>query len=301
MKIVVLCAKENKPLALDVVRLVKTLRLSVSAFAVGDRWQTEKRRLDELLASSSHIIVVLTEIAYSSSWLSFAAGFALGSERPLVLYRPSRNPPQAAFLSPFFLLLSLEDLSSFLEAESGEWHAVTDRRNARRELLELGVSFRGEAFADSVREGNAHAVDLFIRAGLPADTKDKKGVPVLCLAAREGYRSIVKRLLDSGASLDAQSEDRGNSALMDAVAGAHDLIVQDLIASGADLNLLSKDGQTALIIAVGKKNVLIARLLLEAGADAEIADKLGLSARKYAALFHDPPMISLFEEFPPRA
>lgn len=300
MKIVVLCAKEDKALAFDVMRILKASRSNASAFMVGEAWRSEKRRMDEVLAPASHVIVALSERSASSSWLPFVAGFSLGSERPLIIYRPSRKPIQEAFLAPFFLLLSLDDLASFIEAEASEWKAVSERREARRELLELGVSFRGESFAESVREGNAHAVGLFVRAGMPADTRDKKGVPLLCLAAREGNRAVAEQLLENGASIDLQSEDRGNSALMDAVAGAHAGLAEILIAAGAAVDLTSKDGQSALVIAVGKNNSKIAALLLAAGADPDLCDKLGFSARKYAKLFHDPAMTALFDRYPPR-
>lgn len=301
MKTFVLCDKDDRILASGVLKLLKTLSLPATAYSIGADWRDEKRRLDEVLASASHFIAVYTERSASSAWMAFLAGYALGSERPLVLFRPSRNPPQAAFLAPFFLVLSLEDLASFLETEQREWTAVADRREARRELLELGVSFRGESFAESVSEGNAHAVDLFIRAGLPADTRDKKGVPILCLAVRAGNRAIVDLLLDSGASVDAQSEDRGNSALMDAAAYGNGAIIEDLLEGGAALDLRSKDGQTALIIAVGKNDVASAALLLGAGAEADLEDKLGFSARKYAKLFHDPAMNALFDRYPPKS
>lgn len=301
MKIIVLCANEDKTLAVDMLRMMKTLRLNCAAYVLREAWRSEKHRLDEILAPASHIVAVLSETSSKSTWLPFAAGLSLGSDRPLVLYRNSRSPAQEAYLAPFFLLLSLEDLSSFLEAESSEWHAVAGRRQARRELLDLGVSFSGESFADSVRSGNTHAVGLFLRAGFPPDTCDKKGVPMLCLAAREGHGPIVDMLLDHGAALDLPSEDRGNSALMDAVAAAHDGIVQSLLSRGAAVDTQSKNGQTALVIAVGKNNATIAGLLLEAGADPDLSDKLGFSARKYAKLFHDPAMSDLMDRYPSRA
>jgi hypothetical protein len=301
VKTFVLCEKEDKNLASGILRLLKTLAVPASAFSIGQDWRDEKRRLDEVLTSASHFVAVYTERSAESAWLSFIAGYALGSERPLVLFRPSRNPAQAAFLAPFFLVLSMEDLSAFLETEQKEWTAVADRREARRELLELGVSFRGESFADSVREGNAHAVDLFVRAGLPVDTRDKKGVPVLCLAVREGNRAIVDLLIDSGAQVNVQSEDRGNSPLMDAAAYGNCSIMSDLLEAGAALDLRSKDGQTALIIAVGKNDVASSALLLESGADPDESDKLGFSARKYAKLFHDPAMNALFDRFPAKS
>ena len=81
---------------------------------------------------------------------------------------------------------------------------------------------------------------------------------------------------------------------MDAAqAGSADL-VRLFLEKGADPNLKSKDGQTALVVAVGRNDAEIARLLAEGGADPDAIDKLGLSARKYAALFKNPAILSLF-------
>jgi len=38
----------------------------------------------------------------------------------------------------------------------------------------------------------------------------------------------------------------------------------------------------------------VARLLASGGADPDLADKLGLSDRKYAALFKNPDILALF-------
>lgn len=277
---------------------MQTLGLDASAYALAEGWGWEPRRLDELLSPSSHLIVVYSPHSASSSWLPYVAGYSLGSDRPMVLYRPDEAPPVAVFLTPFFLISTSENLRSFLESERREWSIVSVHREARRELLELGVSFRGDSFAESVREGNVHAVDLFLRAGFPVDTRDRKGVPLLCLAVREGHKAVVATLLEHGVSLDLQSEDRGNSALMDAAAGGNDSLVQELLKHRPALDLRSKDGQTALVLAVGKNCLSVAQQLLEAGADPDLPDKLGLSARKYASLFHNAPMVELFSRYP---
>lgn len=298
MKTFVLCSREDKALAEGVLRMLRTLDLNGTAYAISDAWKAEHRHLDELLAPASHLIVVYSSASARSSWLPFAAGFSLGSDRPLVLYRSGNLPAVEPYLSPFFLVSSYERLQTFLEAEQREWTLIAARRDARRELLDLGVSFRGDAFADSVREGNVHAVDLFLKAGFSVDTKDRKGVPLLCLAVREGHRSLAGMLLENGAAIDLQSEDRGNTALMDAAASGKDELVADLLAHTPALDLQSKDGQTALVLAVGKNDKTVAAALLEAGANPDLADKLGFTARKYAQLFHDPEMVALFARFP---
>lgn len=299
MQTMVLCDKADKSLARDILMIYKNLKLQATALAVGADWQNERVRLDQQLGAATHLVVVYSSASVTSSWLSFIGGYSLGSDIPLVIYRSNRKGAIPLYLTPFFIVSGADELAAFLETESREWAAINERREARRELLELGVSCRGETFVESVIEGNLHAVELFLKAGLLPDTRDKRGVPLLCLAARENHRSVVSFLIEHGADVNLQSEDRGNSALMDAVSKSNIDMVHDLIAAGADVNLLSKDGQSALVLAVGKNDVPMAKVLLEAGADIDAADKLGFSARKYAKLFHDPSMTTLFEEYAP--
>jgi len=299
VKVFILCDKHDIPKAKNVLTLLTSLEMDAAAFFVGPRWRAERRRLDEIIAPATHFIAVYSEYSMASSWLSFLAGYALASGRLLLLFRPARYPVQAPFLAPFFLMLSTKDLAEFLQVERREWASVAGRRKARETLLERGFSFRGAAFAEAIAEGDAEAALLFIKAGLPPDTRDKKGVPVLCLAARTGNRGAIRLLIEAGANLDAPAEDRGNSALMDAVAAGHIQIAADLLAAGANANIKSKDGQNALVIAVGKNDRETTRLLLQNGAEADSPDKLGLSARKYAALFHNAEIVALFDASPP--
>lgn len=301
MKIAILCDGEDRALAGTVLRQLKTSNFPTEGYTVGAKWRIDRVRLDEVLASATHLVAVYTVHSVASAWLAFLAGYSIGTNRPLILYRPSRYPSQASFLAPFFLVLSADDLVAFLEAERKEWFQVSERREARRSLLELGISFRGESFAEMVQEGNSHAVELFLKAGLPADTRDKKGTPLLGIAARSGNRAMVDLLLDAGASVNLQSEDRGNTALMDAAAAGNEGLAKDLLRAGAAPNLKSKDEQTALVIAVGRNDTAFAALLLRFGADPDIPDKLGFSARKYAVLFHNSEMISLFDSLPRNA
>ena len=70
-------------------------------------------------------------------------------------------------------------------------------------------------------------------------------------------------------------------------------IVSYLIENGADLEVKSSNGQTAVVLAVGNKQNDCAALLLKAGADADSTDSLGLSARKYAALYGVTELLEL--------
>ena len=234
----------------------------------------------------------------ASGWLPFAAGFGYAKGSGIALYRVDPELPLPRILAGLPALDSLEELSAYFAIEKDEWTALESRRQARARLLEVGISCHADALAQCVADGDTKAVGLFIDAGFSPDTRDKHGVPMLCLATRNKHLAVAELLLDRGASLDLQSEDRGYSPLMDAAqAGAVEL-AKLFLGRGANPNLASKDAQTALIVAVGRNDAEISRLLLERGADPDIVDKLGLSARKYAALFKNPEILSLIGPLP---
>jgi len=284
----------------DEQRLVSMLEVlaasGIEAFGlkIGPGWDDlDQERLLERLAKASHFLVVAAPESWASSWFAFSAGYCLGRGAAFVLYRldPDRAFPR--YLEGQPVIDTPDELSAYFAVERAEWLLRERRRAARESLLEMGVSFHGDALAQCVSEGDTRAVELFIRAGTQPNVCDKHGVPLLCLAARAKHRVVAELLLDEGAQIDAQSQDRGYSALMDAARmGAADL-VDFFLSRGADPNLQSKDGQTALVIAVGRNDVETARKLLDYGADPGTVDKLGLSARKYAALFKNPAMLAL--------
>jgi ankyrin repeat protein len=76
-------------------------------------------------------------------------------------------------------------------------------------------------------------------------------------------------------------------------------IMDDLIKAGTDLNVKDKNGQTALIVAAGASREKMVEVLLKAGSDPDIPDSLGVSARKYANLFRNEVILSLFDTIAP--
>jgi ankyrin repeat protein len=191
------------------------------------------------------------------------------------------------------------EFSAYLTRESEEWTRNNSIKQARSSLLERGVPVTVESLGRCIAEKDNEAVSLFLQADFAADTLDKAGVPLLCLAARAGARDISALLLQAGASVNLKSHDRGGSALIDAALGKHSEILGDLLAAGADTDTKSKDGQSALIISVGLNDEAAVEMLLKAGANADDPDSLGASARKYAALFNRPGMTALFQKYAP--
>ncbi len=117
-------------------------------------------------------------------------------------------------------------------------------------------------------------VGILVKAGMDL----KKDPASLRIAAGEGYRDIVKLLLDAGVGVNTRDKDR-NTALIAAADRGHTDIVKSLLAKGADINLQAGfDKNSALIKAAdgGRKDVVI--VLLAAGADKTLKNRAGRTA-----------------------
>ena len=244
--------------------------------------------------------VILSSL--SKQWFAFLAGFTYGSNVPLMVYGQGSIPGISEEFASFFSFIETEDsLQNFLEAEneaSKKQEAARGIIKAQEKLLQMGVPVTAESLAQCAAEGRILEMSYFLAAGFSPNTRNKTGVPLLNLAARNGKNASIRYLIESKADLNLRAEDRGSTALVDSVMGKHFGITSDLIGAGADLNITSKDGQTALIVAVGIGNDMIVEALLKAGADTEVKDSLGVSARKYAALFSNPSIKALFSNYP---
>jgi hypothetical protein len=237
----------------------------------------------------------------SASWLNFLAGFACGSRIPFLVYQDETVIGiEPAIVFSFTAFRAQEALKKYLLSEKEASIKQAEARvalKARETLLEIGIPLTEESLVQCVAENRVTEVSLFFTGGFSPDTRNKNGVPLICVASRQGSGDVLRFLISSGAKLDLQSEDRSSTGLIDCVMGNHYQMALDLIEAGADLNFRTKDGQTALVLAVGAGYVKITEALLEAGADPDIADSLGVSARKYAALFGKSSVTGLFEKY----
>ena len=87
---------------------------------------------------------------------------------------------------------------------------------------------------------------------------------------------------------------------MDAVWRKNFQITDFFISKGADLNLISSDGQPILVLAVGNGDAKIVDLLLKNGANPDLKDSMGMSARTYASLFKRGDLVELINKYPPK-
>lgn len=293
MKIVVATDTPHLEQARKVHDRLAACGLPVCGLRFGARWRDEKgtgvrARLDRC----THVVFVIDTAAVDQQWFAFMVGVSRGKPLKASVLWAGTMPQPVAWISDLRFFVDLGEVASYLLAEQADLAESEARQLAKAELLERGVSWHADSMAQCVRDGDAESVRLFIDSGFPPIIRDKAGVPMLCLAARSKHRTIAELLLERGASLDEQSDDRGYSALMEAAKNGELSLLEFLLERGADPNLTSKDGQTALALAVGRNDAPMVAALMAAGADPDLEDKLGFSARKYAGLFKNAGVLA---------
>ncbi|MDR2029260.1 MAG: ankyrin repeat domain-containing protein [Treponema sp.] len=316
MKIVIFHDKKGKKTAAQLGKHIKIQKIRTESCLLPPDEGSQAGPWGLFLEEATHLVMVLSPeggagtgapapkaaqagLSPAAAWAFFAAGFAAGAARPLVYYGLDTAAVYPAFFKAPVVIKNEGDFIAYLEEEKREWTRRESYEQAKTALLDMGIPFNQESLGQCITERKSRAVALFLQAGFSPDTRNKAGVPLLCLAARAGDRNILSLLLKAGASVNLRAGDRGGSALIDGALGKYQDILAELLAAGADVNIKSKDGQSALIIAVGLNDEASAKMLLKAGADPDEPDNLGASARKYAALFKRPPMVALFSAYPP--
>lgn len=137
---------------------------------------------------------------------------------------------------------------------------------------------------DENEECSANIIsDLIYQGASLAAQTDRTGETALHLAARYARADAAKRLLDAGADANAQ-DNTGRSPLHAAVAADAQGVFQILIRNRAtDLDSRMYDGSTALILAARLAVEGMVEELITCHADVNAVDELGKSALHWAA------------------
>lgn len=190
-----------------------------------------------------------------------------------------------------------DDISAFLKKEYKSLIEKAAKRIAKGKLLDRGIPFTSDCFATYIAKNKVEIFNEFLEAGMSVNSRDDVGTPMLNIACRNDNFEFVEMLLDLGAELNAVSEDRGYTAVMDAVWRGNEKITKYLIEKGAELNTINKEGQTNLVLAVGADRLNICKLLVENGADPDVKDMMGMSAYGYATLFRKEKIAEVLKPY----
>lgn len=188
--------------------------------------------------------------------------------------------------------IRFSNLEHYLAGEKRRMKIIEKQNTARQALEERGYSCFDRNFILAVEANELDIIRLFLEAGFNPSLSNADGTPVLSIAVRNSFYNAVVLLVESGADVNAVSDDRSYTALMDAAQIGAEQTVKFLLEHHAITNVQSKDGQTALILAVGRQDASVAALLYKHHADPEIKDKMGMSASGYAKLFRNTEVLS---------
>lgn len=117
------------------------------------------------------------------------------------------------------------------------------------------------------RHGNLHCFSVITQHSRPEHLRTSmaacnySGQNCLHLASVHGFLSLVERMVDLGADINAKEQHNGRGALHLAVDQQNLLLVKLLLKKGADPNLLSSGGHSPFHLTIGLDNCEISREL----------------------------------------
>jgi ankyrin repeat protein len=136
--------------------------------------------------------------------------------------------------------------------------------------------------ADAAERGDGRAVRRLLDSGADVDAPQPDGMTALHWAVERGDVSSVGRLLDAGADPKRANVFGGAPLATACVAGSAD-IVERLLDAGADPNTIQRGGETALMLAARTGRVEPVRALLERGAVVDARERRGQTSLMWAA------------------
>ncbi|KAL8655304.1 MAG: hypothetical protein Q9210_000972 [Variospora velana] len=114
------------------------------------------------------------------------------------------------------------------------------------------------------------------------DEPDENGFPWIVQAARDGSEDIIRKLLVSGADIQAAHTSTRRNALSEASLQGHTKVVDLLIDEGCSLEQADTNGNTALHYACQQGHLAIAKSLLTHDASIDVLGSAGRSALHFA-------------------
>lgn len=145
------------------------------------------------------------------------------------------------------------------------------------------TGYEGMRFVDAIGDGkDSDAIQLLEANPNIVDARNANGETALVVAVAARNRGWVGELLRSGADPNLASRN-GDTPLIAAARIGYTEAAQWLIGRKARVDDTNRMGETPLIIAVQQRHMPVIKLLLEEGANPDKTDSAaGLSARDYA-------------------
>lgn len=249
-----------------------------------------------LIGKADHCIALLESREEFTPDVASVLGYFLGKKVPV--YTTFDFFSAGSKISDFVKYFPTAELLTGHIGENYKKIAQAQRKKESFEyLFRNGIPFTPACFALFVAKGRIDVCKKYFNAGMDVNVRDSEGTPMLNIATRNERMECISWLLDKGADINAVSNDRGYTALMDAVWRGNENITQLLIERGSKMNTVNKEGQTMLVLAVGAGREKICRMLVENGENPDVRDSMGMSAYEYAKLFKKSDIVGLLEKY----
>ena len=140
-------------------------------------------------------------------------------------------------------------------------------------------------------------VELLLQNGADPKQQDRRGGTAALRAVDNGSLNVIETMLTSGVDIDILVPDKDGRGLMhSASVNGQPRIVRLLKESGLDVNIKDKNGLTPLHDASRSGRVEVTETLLELGADSSLTDKYGRTALKVAWQYGQTEIMNILKD-----
>jgi ankyrin repeat protein len=160
-------------------------------------------------------------------------------------------------------------------------------------LFSLSLQAAGPVSVTSAaRSGDREAVRKLLMSGADVNAAEADGMTALHWAVTRDDLELVDMLLHAGANVRATTRLGGYTALLMAAKNGNSAIVEKLLSAGADVNDATTSGTTVLMFAAASGQVPLVQKLIEAEARLNAQEtSRGETALHFAAAFGRPEVI----------
>ena len=185
------------------------------------------------------------------------------------------------------VLGSTDPETLLIKRELALFYKSTDRMLDAKHLLEVTLQEHLATQSACHVDTLTTLVELLDVSETPSQLKQDQFAPCLITAIQKKDLDLLQRLLDCGADISKRDTETDLSSLGFAVHRREEAMVECLLKSGADVNVLEADGSTALHRASKNGSAGIVKLLLDSGANTQMLERRDGRSPLYLACFHD--------------
>lgn len=295
MKWIIIYREDFEKDAVSTQEMLNNQEIEATILPIQKVTNLEDENINSLLKSATHCVLFDNSLLLEDN-VAFFYGYLIGRVKRFYSLNNEWSKNMEYF-SNVFLFSGCDVLIKTLKKQMTDIVDEEKTRDAFSNLFNDGIPYTADCFALYINKGKLDVCQRFIDAGININCRTEDGTPMLNVAIRAEQEECVNWILSQKVDIDAVSNDRGYSAVMDAVWKNNLELTKKLIERGANLNYISRDGQSVLVLAVGAGNFEICKVLAEAGADPDVKDQMGMSALEYANLFGKKDIAQVLQKY----